>query len=156
MSCCTGGFSQCKQYRTDWSEVLELLETGQPVLPSSDWEVVECEAGWEYNMSDYHVSVTVEQDWVCHQAWIPALSQSLFFAGAIPGMIFFGWLADAHGRIPAIMASNILALITGMATPFAPENISFLLLRFVMGLAFNSFFTIPYILGMNHNMAISC
>ena len=71
-------------------------------------------------------------------------------------MIFFGWLADAYGRIPAIMASNILALITGMATPFAPENISFLLLRFVMGLAFNSFFTIPYILGMNHNMAISC
>ena len=74
MSCCTGGFSQCQQYRTDWAQVLELLETDQPVLPSSDWEVVECEVGWEYNMSDYHVSVTVEQDWVCHQAWIPALS----------------------------------------------------------------------------------
>ena len=151
MSCCTGGFSQCKQYRTDWSQVLELLETGQPVLPSSDWEVVECEAGWEYNMSDYHVSVTVEQDWVCHQAWIPALSQSLFFAGAIPGMIFFGWLADAYGRIPTIMASNILALITGVATPFAPEYISFLVLRFAMGLSFNTFFTVPYILGSSQS-----
>ena len=123
------------------------MESGQTVLPSSDWEVVECEAGWEYNMSDYHLSVTVEEDWVCDQAWIPALSQSLFFAGAIPGMIFFGWLADAHGRIPAIMASNILALIMGVVTPFASGYISFLVVRFVMGLAFNSFFTIPYILG---------
>ena len=62
-------------------------------------------------------------------------------------MIFFGWLADAHGRIPAIMGSNILALITGVATPFAPGYISFLVLRFAMGLAFNTFFTVPYILG---------
>ena len=31
---------------------------------------------------------------VCDEAWIPALSQSLFFLGAIPGMITFGWFAD--------------------------------------------------------------
>ena len=48
-----------EQYRTDWSRVLELLEAGQTLLPFSDWEVVECEVGWEYNLS-----VTVEQDWV--------------------------------------------------------------------------------------------
>ena len=135
--------------------MLELLETGQPVLPSSDWEVVECEAGWEYNMSDYHVSVTVEQDWVCHQAWIPALSQSLFFGGAIPGMIFFGWLADAYGRIPAIMATNIIALITGVITPFASDYISFLVLRFAMGLCFNTFFTSPYILGRYNDLPLT-
>ena len=123
-----------------------MLDSGQNVS-STDWEVVECEEGWEYQLADHHVSITVEQDWVCGQAWIPALSQSLFFAGAIPGMIFFGWFADSYGRIPTIMASNILSLITGVITPFAHDYISFLVLRFAMGLAFNTFFTIPYILG---------
>ena len=62
-------------------------------------------------------------------------------------MIVFGWLADNYGRVPTIMASNILTLVTGLVTPFAPEYVSFLVLRFTMGLAFNTFFTSPYILG---------
>ena len=143
----SGGYSQCQQYTTDWALVLHQVEAGHTVSPSVAWQVVPCQAGWEYSMEGHHVSVTVEQDWVCDWAWVPALSQSLFFLGAIPGMMVFGWFADAHGRIPAIMASNIIALITGVATPFAPEYISFLVLRFAMGLSFNTFFTIPYILG---------
>ena len=129
--------------------VLDILHSGQNItsVTSSDWEEVECEEGWEYELAEHHVTITVEQDWVCDKAWIPALSQSLFFAGAIPGMVFFGWFADAYGRIPTIMASNILSLVTGVITPFAPDYISFLVLRFAMGLAFNTFFTIPYILG---------
>ena len=98
-------------------------------------------------MEGYHVSISVEMDWVCDQAWIPALSQSCFFLGAIPGMMFFGWFADAYGRMPAIVLSNIICLISGMLTPFFPDSISFIILRFVMGLAFNTFFTVPYILG---------
>ena len=78
---------------------------------------------------------------------VPALSQSLFFLGAIPGMIFFGWFADARGRMPAIVLSNVICLVSGTVTPFFPDSISFLVLRFVMGLAFNTFYTVPYILG---------
>ena len=133
--------------------MLEVLETEQNLtFPSPDWEVVECRAGWEYNMEGHHVSVTVEQDWVCKKSWIPALSQSLFFAGAIPGMIFFGWFADAYGRIPAIMASNILCLLSGVVTPFSQDYVSFLVSRFFAGLAFNSFFTLPYVLGKSFNI----
>ena len=47
--------------------------------------------------AEYHVSLAVEQDWVCARAWIPALSQSIFFTGAIPGMVTFGWLSDTQG-----------------------------------------------------------
>ena len=144
-----GGYSQCQQYTTDWALVVESLQAGQNIssVRSSDWEVVECEGGWEYQLDGHHVSITVEQDWVCGRAWIPALSQSLFFAGAIPGILFFGWFSDAYGRIPTIMASNIICLITGVATPFVTEHVSFLVLRFLMGVAFNTFFTMPYVLG---------
>ena len=112
-----------------------------------DWDVIPCQQGWEYDMQGYHVSITVEQDWVCDQAWIPALSQSLFFCGAIPGMIFFGWFADAYGRLPTIMLSNGIILVTGIVTPFCTGHVSFMVLRFLMGLAYNTFFTTPYILG---------
>ena len=139
-----GGYSQCQQFTTDWAQVVESLQAGQNIssVTSTDWEVVECEDG-------HHVSITVEQDWVCGWAWIPALSQSLFFAGAIPGILFVGWFSDAYGRIPAIMASNIICLITGVATPFATEYISFLVLRFLMGVSYNTFYSMPYVLGRN-------
>ena len=38
------------------------------------------------------------------------MSQSLFFAGAVPGLVFFGWFSDAHGRVPAIVLSNAVCL----------------------------------------------
>ena len=98
-------------------------------------------------MEDFHKSITVEYDWVCDQAWIPALSQTALFFGAIPGMMFFGWFSDAYGRLPTIMISNIIAMVAGIFTPFATGYFSFLALRFVMGLSFNTFFTAPYILG---------
>ena len=98
-------------------------------------------------VQDFHKSVTVEFDWVCEQAWIPALSQTIFFLGAIPGMLFFGWLSDTIGRLPTIMCSNVLAGVTGVLTPFVTGHLSFLALRFAMGLAYNTFFTTPYILG---------
>ena len=104
-------------------------------------------SGWEYEVEDYHKSITVEFDWVCDQAWIPALSQTVFFFGAIPGMLFFGWFSDTFGRLPTIMFSNILALVTGIATPFVTGHFSFLAMRLAMGLAFNTFYTAPYILG---------
>ena len=110
-------------------------------------EVVPCQQGWEYSTEEYHVSLAVEQDWVCDRAWIPALSQSLFFTGAIPGMLTFGWLSDLGGRVPAILASNLVCLVTGLLTPLVTSHTSFFLLRFLQGFAYNSFYAIAYVLG---------
>ena len=92
-------------------------------------------------------SVTVQFDWVCNDAWIPAFSQSVFFFGAIPGMLFFGWFSDTYGRLPTIMITNMIALVAGITTPLVTGYFSFITLRFVMGLAFNTCFTGPYMLG---------
>ena len=101
-----------------------------------------------------HYFITVEHNWVCEKAWIPALSQSLFFCGAIPGMIFFGWFMDRYGRIPAMLLSNLVCLVAGVVTPFISGHISFFVLRFIMGLAFNTFFKAPHILGDLKNLLI--
>ena len=93
------------------------------------------------------MSVPVEFNWVCDESWIPALSQTVFFCGAIPGMLFFGWFSDAYGRLPTIMVSNIIALVAGVLIPFSTGFWSFLSLRFLSGLSYNTFFSVPYVLG---------
>ena len=85
------------------------------------------------------------------KAWIPALSTSLIFCGAIPGMIFFGWFADKFGRIPTTIVSNVICLVAGMVTPFVTDHVQFLVLRFILGLGFNTFITTPFILGKFSN-----
>ena len=115
--------------------------------PNSSWPTEECLTGWEYDLEAYHTSATVEFDWVCDKAWIPALSQSLLFAGAIPGMLIFGWVSDKFGRLPSIVISNTLALLGGVLLPFATSYFVFLSLFFLMGLSYNTFFYAPYILG---------
>ena len=52
-----------------------------------------------------------------------------------------------YGRLPAIVLSNSLCLVAGVVTPLLPGLAPFLALRFIMGLAFNTFYTVPYILG---------
>jgi len=139
-------YSQCSQYLVDWSQINPGgLDKTNISLPIGD-----CQSGWEYELEDYHTSITVQLDWVCGKAWIPALSQLLFFMGAIPGMLFFGWFSDSFGRLPTIMVSNLLAGVVGVVTPFVTSHIPFLILRFAMGLAFNTFFTAPYILVMEY------
>ena len=62
-------------------------------------------------------------------------------------MLIFGWLSDTYGRLPTIIISNIIALVSGVATPFVTGHMGFILLRFVMGLSFYTFYLVPYILG---------
>ena len=133
---------------TKWINLFILLKVNVD-SPDPTWPAGKCLSGWEYQLENYHKSVTVEFDWVCDQAWIPALSQTMFFFGAIPGVLVFGWFSDTYGRLPTIMISNIIALVAGIVTPFITGYYSFLALRFSMGLAYNTFITAPYILGTN-------
>ena len=66
-------------------------------------------------------------------------------------MLIFGWLSDTYGRLPTIIISNIIALATGIATPFVTDHVMFIVLRFGMGLSFYTFYLVPYILGQLHN-----
>lgn len=118
--------------------------------PDPSWSVGKCTDGWEYEMEDYHKSITTDFDWVCDDAWIPALSQTAFFFGAIPGMLILGWLSDTYGRLPTIIISNIIAFVSGMATPFVTGHVAFIALRFCMGLSFYTFFLVPYVLVMEY------
>jgi len=138
--------SQCYMYDTDWSEV---LSSGRED-PDPDWPKVPCTNGWEYDIENFHSTVVTDFDWVCQDAWIPAMSQGIFFLGAIPGTIGFGYFSDNYGRVPATLITNIIAMVCGLVTPLASGPISFFILRMLMGLTFNTLYTQPYILSLEY------
>lgn len=139
-------YSKCMVYAPDWHQVL----SDSIAEPDPAWPQIQCKSGWEYDIENFHSTVVTDFDWVCDQAWIPSLSQAVFFIGAIPGTMGFGYISDNYGRVPATMIANILAMVSGLVTPFVTGYWSYLVLRFTMGLCYNMFFSVPYILVLEY------
>ncbi len=135
----TGKRSQCLIYDVRNLEEITQINASVPMI--------KCPSGWTYNITDYFTSATTQFDWVCEDKWKPAFTQSIFYAGAILGTLGFGWVSDHYGRYGSFISSNLVVMITGIATPFAFDFYSFVVLRFLAGLGFITFFISLYMLG---------
>ena len=74
----------------------------------------------------------------------------MFYAGAIVGTLIFGWISDHYGRYWSFILSNYVIMITGILTPFANGFVSFIIIRFAMGLGFLTFFMAMYMLSLEY------
>lgn len=141
------GLEKCRMYAVDYDQVMAEGAT----VGDTAWPTVACLHGWEYNYTDVpYVTIASELDWVCDQAALPSIAQAVFFCGAILGGLVFGWLADRRGRIPALMGSNIVGCIGGIATAFCTSFWGFCMCRFLVGMAFDNCFTMMYILVLEY------
>lgn len=141
-----GEWDRCTTYRTNWTLVLETLtppDTSTPRIP--------CQDGWEFELTDipYHTVVS-ERGWVCEYSGYAPTAQAVFFAGSFVGGLFFGWMADNFGRVPALVASNLIACIGGIATIFTTGLWDFVFCRFLVGMAFDNAFMMIYILVLEY------
>jgi SHS family lactate transporter-like MFS transporter len=68
---------------------------------------------------------------------VPDVALALFLTLAMRwiGAFFFGWLADKYGRKPILMINIVSYSVLGAAAAFAPNLITFLILRAVFGIA---------------------
>ncbi|XP_015590141.1 organic cation transporter protein [Cephus cinctus] len=140
-------YSQCSMYAVNYTE---LLANGTTIADPS-WPVQYCQYGWEFNFTDIpYPTVATELEWVCDNAALPTLAQSVFFVGAIFGGLIFGWIADRYGRIPALVGTNMAGFLAGIATVFSTSFWQFALCRFLVGLAFDNCFTMMYILVLEY------
>ncbi|XP_012267339.2 organic cation transporter protein-like [Athalia rosae] len=140
-------YSRCAVYAVNFTE---LLEQGVQVADPS-WPIEKCQHGWEFNFTEIpYPSIAVELEWVCDNAALPSLAQSIFFVGAIFGGLIFGWIADRYGRIPALVGTNMAGFVAGIATVFTTSFWQFSLCRFLVGLAFDNCFTMMYILVLEY------
>lgn len=116
-------------YAVNFTEML----ANNIVKSDPSWPTQPCKHGWEYNFTEIPYSTIATEvrfkfnpanrnclcknlhqlDWVCDNAFLPTLSQSIFFCGAIVGGLLFGWIADRYGRIPALAGCNLIGFVAG-------------------------------------------
>uniref|UniRef100_A0A336K3J5 CSON009535 protein n=1 Tax=Culicoides sonorensis TaxID=179676 RepID=A0A336K3J5_CULSO len=141
-----GNYHKCLMYAVNFTE---MREKGLPSDPH--WKMISCRNGWEYNFTDIpYATVATELNWVCEDSYLPTLSQSVFFLGAIVGGLLFGWIADRYGRIPSLALCNLVGFAAGVATVFSTSFWMFALCRFLVGFAFDNCFTMMYILVLEY------
>ncbi|KAK0164203.1 hypothetical protein PV328_002858 [Microctonus aethiopoides] len=144
----TLGYSKCLMYNVNFTEI---LMNGTISFGNPKWPTQKCQFGWEYNFDEIpYETIATENDWVCDNAALPTISQSIFFVGAIFGGILFGGIADHYGRIPAIVLANLSACIAGIATAFTNNFWQFTLTRFFVGMAYDTCFAMMYILVLEY------
>jgi len=72
-------------------------------------------------------------DLVCDDNYLNELSQSVFYCGVLLGAIIFTWSADRFGRKLIHLGCQFTVVIFGVAVAFAPNYITYVVLRFFLG-----------------------
>lgn len=95
--------------------------------------VVSCQ-NYVYDNTYYKSSRAIEWNLVCDRRWMGAIAQTTYMFGVFTGAVVLGGLADKVGRKTVFCWSALLQLVLGVAVAFAPEFISFLVLRYLYGI----------------------
>ncbi|KAK2889905.1 solute carrier family 22 member 2-like [Channa argus] len=122
--------SSCEQYEVDWNSTD--LGCDPEELDLSGYPVTTCKNGWEYDYEGRKSFVT-EFDLVCSDGWLVDMFQSSLCVGNLAGSFAFGYFADRFGRKLSFLMSNILNTISGILLAVAPNYVSILVSRTILG-----------------------
>ncbi|XP_017085169.2 organic cation transporter protein-like [Drosophila eugracilis] len=103
-------------------------------------------SSWDFETESNYESITTELEWVCDDAYKLAVGQSFFFIGSALGSIFFGYLADRIGRLPACVLSTLTGASGDFFTSFVGSLPWFSFSRFISGLSTDTQYVLMYIL----------
>lgn len=84
---------------------------------------------------------------MCDRAWLRATGDSFFMVGVMLGSMVFGALSDKYGRRPIFFLSIVIQLIGGILVTVAPEYISYVILRLIVGSTTSGVFLVAYVIG---------
>nr|CAD7456249.1 unnamed protein product [Timema tahoe] len=136
----TKSWSSCSRLDTNFTE-----EYFNARVPAN--RTVPCQ-NWVYDPTKYVSSAVTEFDLVCNDAWLRATADALFMVGVLLGSIGFGDLSDRYGRRPIFFISLVLQVAVGLLASVAPEYVSFMIARMVIGATTSGVFLVAYVIAM--------
>src|SRR5262245_9260307 len=95
-------------------------------------------AGWSLDAFDFFIFVFALKSIAGEfHATVKAVSEGIFLTLAMRpvGALFFGWLAERYGRRPILMANIVSYSLFELASAFAPDLRTLLVLRALFGFA---------------------
>ncbi|KAL4718034.1 hypothetical protein ACJJTC_003341 [Scirpophaga incertulas] len=140
------GYSHCLSYDANWTEVLTYGLT-----PDESWNTKSCQYGWEFNKTEIpYPTISTDQNWVCERDSYQATAQAAFFVGSIVGGFVIGWISDKFGRLPALISSNVIGCIGGLASTFSINFVMFATCRFIMGMSYDNCMMMAYLIVLEY------
>jgi OCT family organic cation transporter-like MFS transporter 4/5 len=89
-------------------------------------------------------------NWVCDDGWRAPFTQTIYAVGSFFGCCMFGFATDYMGRFKTFLITNLLLMLSGIALAYCYTFEAFIVVRFVMGLSFNTFWSSMYVLSMEY------
>lgn len=86
-------------------------------------------------------------DLVCQYDYAPTLALAVFGLSGLIGNYIFGYIQDGLGRKPAYYVYLLIQSVFGVATAFAPNFTTWVLLRVGVGFTVPAILGTPYVLG---------
>ncbi|XP_002741807.2 organic cation transporter protein-like [Saccoglossus kowalevskii] len=122
-------FDQCRRYNISYDDIAAYPETNIESFINNN-ETIKCDHGWEYDRSQYKLTVSHQFDLVCDRFYMNALPTSVYMFGMLAGSIIWGYVLDMFGRMTGFMVGNVLLIITGIIGAFPFNYVMFVVMRF--------------------------
>ena len=84
---------------------------------------------------------------MCEKSWWLATGDSLFMVGVMLGSMIFGYLSDKYGRRPIFFISLVIQLIGGIIVGVAPNFVTYVIFRSIVGSTTSGVFLVAYVIG---------
>lgn len=138
----SGKFSSCSMYEIDW-------KSGVNASYSVSGDVRECSDGWEFDKTQFTTTVASSLGWVCDRGHYSHYTLSVGMAGNAVGTLLFPLAADKYfGRRIIFYVTLAVHVVTTLPLLWVTNAPAHMVLRFLQGLGFETYFLMPYVIYM--------
>ncbi|CAD6994986.1 unnamed protein product [Ceratitis capitata] len=140
----TSKHSRCEMYNANFTEINDWLHWNK-----SESNVTVCQHGWSYDRTWYEDTITTKEDWVCAKDLYVTNTFVVGRVTEVVGSFVLGQMGDAYGR-RIVYYISIAFCALGRSFSIITTNYYwvFLFCTGLTGLAANSLFQAPQIVGM--------
>ncbi|XP_033741750.1 uncharacterized protein LOC117328333 [Pecten maximus] len=105
-------------------------------------------SSWVYDRSVYINTFTSEHDIVCNDKLKTTHAQMIYFGGVMVGSVGLGSISDIIGRKKTLHFSFLMLLGTTLGLAWAPDFVTFCVLRFLIGVSCAGVFMTAFVISI--------